>query len=450
MRAIVGLAILVVAVLSLQAAPTPARAQGTPEFEVEAVLRLSVAASSAEAGIKPGLAPAQPAVRPKSAEFTVTYIDVPGPAQTAFDHAAAIWEGLLVSKAETKVEVSWRQLAGDYLAVVRYRSNLKDGADDRHLPVPGVLYSSALANAFRGARVDSLPDMVVELDSDSPWYFGTDGLVPWDKVDLVTVALHEIGQGLGFSSRFELRGGTPAARAGYLSIFDTFLEDHKGQRLMALLGTNNAALATSIAGGTVVFNGASARIAGGGAPPLLYTPMEFEPGSSLAHLHETEYGPPNENRLLGPFLVRGWPAHDPGPIALAMLSDMGWTIAGLGEPARLKIDRIPAVAPGDGKTLLDIRVTVRDPIGAPVAGDNSTVVLLRAAGQATTTRGDCLGETSSTRVVSGGQTTFHKCFVGGYGLAFFRADAQGLASGASNAILYARASRPLPMLGRDR
>lgn len=56
------------------------------------------------------------ALRPKTAEITVRYHSVPADAQTAFEAAAAIWEGQFVSSTETIIDVTWAPLDESTLA----------------------------------------------------------------------------------------------------------------------------------------------------------------------------------------------------------------------------------------------------------------------------------------------------------------------------------------------
>ena len=57
----------------------------------------------------------------------------------------------------------------------------------------------ALANQLAGQDLNpAAPDMVVKFAEDTEWYLGLDGRVPEGVYDMVTVALHEMGHGLGY------------------------------------------------------------------------------------------------------------------------------------------------------------------------------------------------------------------------------------------------------------
>jgi hypothetical protein len=70
------------------------------------------------------------------------------------------------------------------------------GAPDRD-----AFYSDALADSIQGSdHRPGEPDIIANFNSDcNNWYFGTDGNTPFGEFDLVSVVLHEIGHGLGFS-----------------------------------------------------------------------------------------------------------------------------------------------------------------------------------------------------------------------------------------------------------
>ena len=66
---------------------------------------------------------------------------------------------------------------------------------------PRVFYPVALAEKIAGKSLntDLEGDLVLTINSSVNWYMGTDGQTPKTKYDLVTVVLHEVCHGLGFS-----------------------------------------------------------------------------------------------------------------------------------------------------------------------------------------------------------------------------------------------------------
>jgi len=117
----------------------------------------------------------------------------------------------------------------------------------------------------------------------------------------------------------------------------------------------------------------------------LYAPAAFQDGSSYSHLDEGTYLRGNPNALMTPALSSGEAVHDPGPIALGMLSDMGWAVPGMPgsafvpvSPVRLLDTRAGLGAPrarvGPGGTV-DLKVA-----GTSTVPTNATAVVLNITG----------------------------------------------------------------------
>ena len=100
------------------------------------------------------------------------------------------------------------------------------------------------------------------------------------------------------------------------------------------------------------WNGKKGVEANSGVSPQLYAPSEWRQGSSYTHLDEITFSPGNANSLMTPSLDDQEAIHDPGPITLGMLEDMGWTI-----------NKAPVFADGSSTTRT---VAVDGSIGSPV------------------------------------------------------------------------------------
>ncbi len=389
--------------------------------------------------------------RPRTATITVTYHDFPGDAEAAFEHAARILEGLVTSPAEIKVDASWVDVTGTWLALTAFRQAYKDDELDSNLPLANVLYPSALANAYRGYRVDSVPDIRISVDSRGAWYTGIDGAVPPDRYDLVTVALHELITGLGFGTGMDIVSGVAKARSstGFPSAFDHFVVTGDGQRVAALLASKPGSLAGYLTSGNLRFDGVTAKAAAGGSAPRLFAPSTWETGSSVGHLSPEVYDAPTPNCLMLPGLYRGWAIHDPGAVGLAILKDLGWTISGLVAPARLSVNRL-AYATRDGRDLpVQPVVTVQDPVGAPVPSDSATMVTLRMFGTDDVLAAGCSG--TAARALVAGAAAYSGCHFHGAGFGYVRATAENLIDGASNLfVVTGEDPTILPVMSRDR
>ena len=154
------------------------------------------------------------------------------------------------------------------------------------------------------------------------WYFGTDGNPESNEVDLVSVVLHELAHGLGFSDSFNVNdadrgswefGSRPA-------IYDRFLGDGSGRNLIdtAIYPNPSMALGNTLSSNSVFFEGANTVSA------VLFSPFDFQPESSIAHVDESTYYPASGNALMTPLLASEEREHGPGSLTQSILQDMGW------------------------------------------------------------------------------------------------------------------------------
>lgn len=167
------------------------------------------------------------------------------------------------------------------------------------------------------------------------WNFGIPG--GWDLDDSVSptaydfksTAMHELlhafGLGGSMGENGEGLGGVSPGDPDIYSIYDQFVADQSGARLV----NTNAELDTSrtgaITGGTgaagLQFIGPNAVAANGG-PVYLYSPNPYEDGSSIAHLDDAVYS--------GTYMMEAATTTGPGVrtisnLELGMLRDIGYT-----------------------------------------------------------------------------------------------------------------------------
>src|SRR5690606_41397837 len=118
------------------------------------------------------------------------------------------------------------------------------------------------------------------------WYVGTAGGGPRGQVELFTVAIHELGHGLGFIGSATVEGGqgdlglTGNTGAEYPFLFDRFTEDDEGRALLDY-PQPSAALADVLT--SAVFFRGSAVQATYGQPAPLYAPGSWNEGSSYSN-----------------------------------------------------------------------------------------------------------------------------------------------------------------------
>jgi uncharacterized repeat protein (TIGR01451 family) len=145
----------------------------------------------------------------------------------AFQFAANIWGSKLTSNVEIKVDAAFEPLfCTDTTGVLgQARSNSMFANFSSAPPFPGPVapntwHHSALADKRAGVDLDpGQPDIVARFNvnlglsgclSGSGWYYGLDGN-HGSQFDLVTVLLHELAHGLGFSQFASLDTGAQPA-----------------------------------------------------------------------------------------------------------------------------------------------------------------------------------------------------------------------------------------------
>lgn len=245
-------------------------------------------------------------------------IQFPADAQVAYQYAADIWAGLLNVPVPLHISACWMPLGPGILGSAG--PLLVDGFPGQ--PVANTYYPLALANNYAGHDLSASKEIISSFNSQfSSWYFGTDGNPGSGSYDFVSVALHEIGHGLGFIGLIKVSGGLGINT--YLAIYDRFTKDNSGV-LLAAYPDNSAALA-SVLTSAVFFGGSQAVSANGGQMVPLYAPGGWQPGSSYSHLGLSYDS--TANGLMTYSLSNGEVIHDPGPVTIGILSDLGWQTA---------------------------------------------------------------------------------------------------------------------------
>ncbi len=283
---------------------------------------------------------------PQAATFSITYVPngaksifgytcltFPDEAKAAFSNAANYWGSLLTSPVPIRIQACWAPLGPDILGG---SASLNSMANYPNFPILNTWYPVTLANALEGSDLDpGWDDMAIVYSSNyaANFYYGT-GPVPPDKIDFTSVVMHEIGHGLGFAGTMTMCGSngvwgfnwdcTPFNPL-YPDTYDRFAVDSVGHALIdPYFYTNNSiGLAAALKSNNLYFNGENAKAANGGVNVKLFAPSTWIDGSSYAHLDYLTFAG-TQNALMVFALGDGYAIHDPGPVGMGLLNDVGW------------------------------------------------------------------------------------------------------------------------------
>ena len=249
----------------------------------------------------------------------------------ALQYAADIWAGLLQSDVEIRVDASF-----DPLFCASSSATLGGaGTNSLHRDFPGAVlagtwYPQALANAMAGFDLDSDSDIFAQFNSSlgttcafpDGWYYGLDQN-PGADLDFVSVALHEVGHGLGFLTLVGVANG--ALLQGFDDAYMVHLERHSTGLTYPNM-TDAERASANVSNGDLHWTGANVIANSGGltsgVEPVsghveIYAPNPSEGGSSLSHFSTTLF--PHD--LMEPFYTGA--VHDPG-LSLQLMYDLGW------------------------------------------------------------------------------------------------------------------------------
>lgn len=196
----------------------------------------------------------------------------------AFQHAANIWGATLTSSVTIRVSASFEPLSCTADSAVLGSAGAADiFSDFPGAPRKATWYPSALASKLAGVdqAAPSDPHIVARFNSrlglfpdcmpGDGFYLGLDGLAG-ERIDLITVLLHEMAHGLGFQTFTDDQTG--AQTNGMPSVWDHYLLDNVNNKVWAAM-SNAERVASAIGGNALSWNGPGVTA----AVPSALTPM---------------------------------------------------------------------------------------------------------------------------------------------------------------------------------
>ncbi len=281
-----------------------------------------------------------------TSNIEVTYIDFPEQAKVPFEQAVSIWEKYLISTQTIRIKATWsKTMSNSVLAETGATRIYRSGASISNLPYANVWYPTPLAEALSGKELNSGDfDMTVTLNGNINWYYGTDAKAQSGRYDMITVMLHEIAHGLGFSSSMSIVNSDTQGQygqSGSAYIFDIFMQDSQKVKLTntGVYGNPSTGLKTSLTSNALYFGLKNPAFAN--TLPRLYAPSPYKSGSSFSHFDESTYTVGTPNSLMSPSVRAAEVNHNPGELLLNCLNEMGWQINGLNGYLVTDIENIP-------------------------------------------------------------------------------------------------------------
>ena len=260
----------------------------------------------------------------------IAFAGTPPPAevQAAFNAAAFLLGTYFNFAYDVNVLAAWVDLSSvPNLLGEGGPSTMCAHPDSAHYPfvlVPAALYRQLTGGDCVGLTSGVHVELQVNSEPSTPWYFGVEGLPPVNRIDLVTVVMHEIAHGLGFLSGVAGSGAQyPFAPYGF--VFDWYVFYTNG---IAGWPTSFASPVSDpcISNPLLLSNGALTFTGVVGNASIesftLYSPTLFAPGSSISHVNPVPGE--NANRLMYPSIQQGHAWHDIGPDVWEAMASMGY------------------------------------------------------------------------------------------------------------------------------
>lgn len=250
--------------------------------------------------------------------------------KAAFEFSLNIWAARLQGPATISVTAEMTARGGTPTSAVLASAGAEQfWREFTNAPHANTFYPEALVEVISGSDPDpGTAEIGVDFNSDvdngtvlgsCDWYYGTDGSPTGCDIDFVTVTLHEIAHGLGFTSSGRSSGQFGIGVPSYPIIYDLFLVNGSGTRLLDIGGASKMT-SPVFWDGTVGVWGHTNNF-GGTGNAVIYAPSTFSSGSSISHLDEATYTGVWD--LETPY--HDVPNHEPDRVMFGVLEDVGWS-----------------------------------------------------------------------------------------------------------------------------
>ncbi len=261
----------------------------------------------------------------------------PPAAQAAFVRALNVWATSLNSSVTIEVSAIWGVNLPGGLTAICVPNPIENF---QNAPVRDTWYPSSLADKLSGQDLrQNEPDLTVFFGNAPTWYTGS-GNPPGNQLDLESVALHEVGHGLGFVSAFWVQGGWPYTGSygnqalinlvnqlvlgtgqplgfqlpnlnNHPTVYGLHIQDLGGDQLTnpGRYPNNSTSLGPPLVSNNLFFDLNRYQV---------YAPNPFVPFTSIDHLNDP-------NSLMRPSIAPGARVHAIDAPVLAILNELGWS-----------------------------------------------------------------------------------------------------------------------------